>query len=540
MKAVNPAAVEAIRMAGQCRLAEWLRAVRLDRVNMQSACRERLMEAEVESMQILSVASEMFPLVKTGGLADVTGSLPKALAPYGIHTRTLVPGYRVILERMQAARKVAAIEVLGQEASVLAATIDGLDILVLHAPTLYDRDGGPYLDAHGRDHDDNDRRFAALSLAGAEIATGLIREWVPDLVHAHDWQSALTPVYLRHVKGSDIPIVLTVHNLAFQGQFSADRLADLGLPQSLYCVDGLEYYGDFSFLKGGIMTANAVTTVSPTYAREILSEDLGMGMAGILKSRRRFLRGIVNGIDNEIWDPATDPYILKNFDLATVQNRRRNREHLLSCFGLEDYGGPIFSVVSRLTWQKGADLLPQIIPTIAEHHGKLIVCGQGDRKIEEMLSEAAAAHPQTLSLHIGYDEAAAHLIHAGSDFVIQPSRFEPCGLTQLYAMRYGAVPVVTRTGGLAETIIDANDAAVAAGAATGFQFFPVTAHDLGHAIDRAAAAFRNEGLYWRLQQQAMKTDFSWERSAGLYAALYCELAGGRNGAGEDWHVRKAS
>ncbi|MEZ2223480.1 glycogen synthase GlgA [Rhizobium sp. RCC_161_2] len=489
-------------------------------------------------MQILSVASEVFPLIKTGGLADVTGSLPKALRSYGISTRTLVPGYPTILERVQTARKIATFELLGEQANLLAAHIGDLDVLVLHAPTLYERPGGPYLDQHGKDHTDNDRRFAALSLAGAEIATGLMEDWLPDLVHTHDWPTALTSVYLRHVKRSEIPTVLTVHNLAFQGQFPAERLAPLGLPADVYSIDCLEYYGDISFLKGGIATANALTTVSPTYAREILSEDLGMGMEGILRSRRRILRGIVNGIDDEIWDPATDPYIAANFEPGTIAQRRLNREHLLNFFGLTDDDGPIFSVVSRLTWQKGADLLPQIIPFIAESQGKLVVCGQGDGHIEEMLCDTAAAFPQTLSVHIGYDEAIAHLSHAGSDFVIQPSRFEPCGLTQLYALRYGSVPIVTRTGGLAETTIDANDAATAADAATGFQFFPPNAHELGHAIERAATAFRDQRLFRRLQLQAMKADFSWGRSARLYAALYCEFAKGKI-APDHWRDRKA-
>ncbi|MFB2553544.1 glycogen synthase GlgA [Ensifer soli] len=485
-------------------------------------------------MKILSVASEMFPLVKTGGLGDVTGSLPLALSRDGIEMRTMLPAYPGMLAKADACACLGTFRLLGEEAALFAAHAAGLDLLLLDAPALFDRDGGPYADATGRDHADNDRRFAALSLAAAEFAEGALGGgWRPDLVHTHDWQAALTSVYLRHRQKSRLPVILTIHNLAFQGQFAFSRLRDLGLPPEAFSTDCLEYYGDVSFLKGGIRTADAVTTVSPTYAREILGAGLGMGMEGVLADRRDALTGIVNGIDPDVWNPATDPHVLSRYDGRTIERRRINRKHLINEFGLADGPGPIFSVVSRLTWQKGIDLVIENADRLVETGGRLIVCGQGEPGLEGALRDLARRHPGRIAARIGYDEKTAHLIHAGTDFVLQPSRFEPCGLTQLYALRYGAVPVVSRTGGLAETVIDANEAAFAHQTATGIQFHPVSAEHLGHALDRAVALFSTPHLYRRVQAKGMETDFSWKASASRYARLYRSLTGLREPIGPD-------
>jgi starch synthase len=476
-------------------------------------------------MKILSVASEVFPLVKTGGLADVTGSLPKALAPFGIETVTLVPGYPPLMREIAGQPPLIEVDdMLGVRVALHHVRQAGLSLFVLDAPALFDRPGGPYVDADGIDHADNWRRFAVLSLAGAEIAAGLLPGWRPDVVHVHDWQTALVPVYMRQM-GVDTPVVLTIHNLAFQGQFGIDRLPELGLSPLLLSQDGLEYYGDISYLKGGIMTADIITTVSPTYAREILGADFGMGMDGVLATRADRLRGIVNGIDPLVWNPATDPYLPAKYDQLSFWKKRDNRAQLLARFGMTDDGGPIFSAISRLTWQKGMDLLAEVADEIAGNGGRLIVFGNGDHAIEAALKAAAERFPGRVAVHIGYDEPTAHLIHGGSDVVVQPSRFEPCGLTQLYAMRYGCVPVVARTGGLSETIIDANDAAVSMRAATGFQFHPVTADGLRFALRRAREAFRNPAGWARLQVQAMRAEFSWQRSAEQYAEIFRELAG---------------
>jgi starch synthase len=479
-------------------------------------------------MKILSVTSEIYPLVKTGGLADVAGSLPLALQQYGVETKTLLPGYPVVMESVARGPRLADLDVLGQGVGLISARHEDLELLILDCPALFYRQGGPYIDENGVDHADNWKRFATLSKVAAQIAGGLLPGWQPDVVHTHDWQSALTSAYLR-ASGIDVPSLLTIHNLAFQGQFAAEIFPFLDLPASFFSTECMEYYGDVCFLKAGISMADMLTTVSPTYAREILTEDLGMGLGGLLSRCRRKLRGIVNGIDTDVWNPAADPYIPATYNDWTLDKRRINRAAMVEQFGLEDDGGPIFSVVSRLTWQKGIDLLTPVIPGLVDLGGMLTVHGQGDRQNEDLLLEAASRYPGRVSVKIGFEEELAHLIHAGSDGVIQPSRFEPCGLTQLYALRYGAIPIVARTGGLAETIIDANDAGMGAGVATGFQFQAGSIEDLYHAIERAVHIYERHAVWQNLQIQGMKTDFSWGRSAQQYAALYSDLSQRRSG-----------
>ena len=474
-------------------------------------------------MKVLSVTSEIYPFVKTGGLADVTGALPKSLQIFGIRTITLVPGYPALLPAARAGAPLLVFDdILGESASLRHIQTEDQVLFVLDIPALFDRPGGLYLDEHGVDFPDNWKRFAALSLAAARIADGILPGWTPDVVHTHDWQTALTSVYMRAMD-NDRPVVATIHNLAFQGQFPAGLFPYLHLPVSAYSLDCMEYYGDMSFLKGGLMTSDAITTVSPTYAREILTPRFGMGMEGVLNLRRDRLRGILNGIDDDIWNPADDPYLPCGFDSLTPENRRHNRAALARELGLDEDEGPILSAVSRLTWQKGMDMLAEVTEEIVYRGAKLIVCGQGDSAIQDLLVRTARRFPGRVSVRIGYDERLAHLIHGGSDAVIQPSRFEPCGLTQLYGLRYGSVPIVSRTGGLAETVIDANDAAMGAGVATGFQFHPVTTEGLRHAIRRAIDVFQYPDQWQRLQHQGMTARFSWERSAGLFARLYSQL-----------------
>ncbi|MDO1584251.1 glycogen synthase GlgA [Rhizobium oryzicola] len=479
-------------------------------------------------MKILSVTSELFPLIKTGGLADVTGSLPKALLSSGIETTSLLPGYPVVMQSVANALPLLVFEdLLGERATLLHTQLDDLNLFILDAPALFDRPGGPYVDQHGNDHPDNWKRFAVLSLAAAEIAKGALPGWVPDIVHTHDWQAALTSVYMRQM-GCDVPVVITIHNLAFQGQYAASLLPLIGLPASVYTTDCLEYFGDISYLKGGLQTADAITTVSPTYAREILTPRFGMGLDGVLNERVMALRGIVNGIDLDIWDPSTDPYLPRTYDATSLKRKRQNRAVLLERFGLDQHDdGPVFSAVSRLTWQKGMDMFADAADEIIFNGGKVIVFGQGDHDIEDALKRTAARFPGRMAVHIGYDEPTAHLIHGGSDAIVQPSRFEPCGLTQLYALRYGCVPVVSRTGGLSETIIDANDAAMSARVATGFQFHPVNTDGLRLALRRALDTYSDTRNWARLQNQGMKTRFSWERSAEKYAAIYSSLVSKR-------------
>ncbi|MGI0525336.1 glycogen synthase GlgA [Rhizobium giardinii] len=475
-------------------------------------------------MEVLSVASEVFPLIKTGGLADVAGALPAALKPHGVRMRTLMPGYPVVMQKLRKPQKVGGFNNLfGHPASILAVDHQGLDLLVLDAPELFDRDGGPYVDKRGLDYTDNFRRFAALSLAAAEIAGGLLPSWKPDLVHVHDWQAALTPVYMRFGAAHGMPVVLTIHNIAFQGQFGPEVFPQLALPPEAFSVNFVEYFGDVGFLKGGLQTANAITTVSPSYAQEILTAQFGMGFDGLLTARLSHLSGIVNGIDTDVWNPQTDPHIAANYGPTTLRKREINRKALSEHFGFDNAPGPIFCVVSRLTWQKGMDVLAEVIDDIVDNGGKLAVLGSGDASLESAFLTAAARHPGRVGMVTGYNEPLSHLMQAGADAILIPSRFEPCGLTQLYGLRYGCVPIVAHTGGLADTIIDANEAALAARVATGFQFSPVSAASLRQALRRAFAAYRQPKVWARLQAQGMKSDVSWDLSAHRYADLYSSL-----------------
>ena len=475
-------------------------------------------------MQVLAVTPEIFPLIKTGGLADVTGALPVTLAGQGVATRTLIPGYATV---MSAFRKKKALyqypDLQGGKAAIHAASVSGLELFVLDAPHLFDRTGGPYGDATGADWPDNWRRFAALSQAGADIAAGAISGYAPDLVHVHDWQAAMTLAYMRYGKAYAVPSVITVHNLAFQGQFAAGIFPELGLPASALALDGVEYYGGVGFLKAGLQAATAITTVSPTYAQEIRMPAFGMGLDGLLNLRAGDLHGIVNGIDSEIWNPATDPHLAANYSSKSLKARMANRKAVEERFNLVADDDPILCVVSRLTWQKGMDVLAAALDDLVAAGARLAVLGSGDQGLEGALLAGAARHRGRVGVVVGYDEALSHMMQGGCDAIVIPSRFEPCGLTQLYGLRYGCVPVVARTGGLADTVIDANEAALAAGVATGFQFAPESADALGHAVRRVVSAHADRTIWAGIQKQGMKSDVSWERSAQKYVQLYKSL-----------------
>ena len=482
-------------------------------------------------LRVLSVVSEIYPLLKTGGLADVAGALPGALAAEGVAVRSLLPGYPAVLAALDEAEPVHRFPPLfGGTARLLAARGGGLDLFVLDAPHLYARPGDPYRGPDGRDWPDNAERFAALAQTADRIGRGLVPAFLPDVVHAHDWQAGLTPAYL-HYGGAPRPgTVMTVHNLAFQGQFPAGLLATLGLPPDSFTIDGVEYYGTIGFLKAGLRFADRITTVSPSYAIEIRTPEGGMGLDGLLRARAAAVSGILNGIDVAVWNPATDPHLAARFDANRLEARGPNKAALQARFGLaDDPGTLLFGVVGRLTWQKGMDLLLAALPVLLGHGAQLALLGAGERPIEEGFAAAAAAHPGRIGVLLGYDEALAHLIQGGCDALLVPSRFEPCGLTQLCALRYGAVPVVARVGGLADTVIDANEMALAAGVATGLQFAPVTAAMLEAAIGRAAALWRDRAAWQRLQRNGMATELGWTRPARQYAALYRELHAARAG-----------
>ena len=484
--------------------------------------------------RVLSVASEIYPIVKTGGLADVTGALPGALARENIDVSTLVPGYPAVIAALQSATPVLTLPSLfGGSARVVAGSASGLELFVLDAPHLFDRPGGPYLGPDGSDWPDNAFRFAALARVAAQIALGAIAKFTPDIVHAHDWQAGLAPAYLRYLGQRDSDqrgpgTIMTVHNLAFSGRFSPALLPQLELPPEAYTIDGIEYFGSISYLKAGLQFADRITTVSPTYAFEISTPEGGMGFDGLLRARGAVFSGILNGIDSDVWNPATDPHIAATYTIETLASRDANTVALRKRFALDsDPHALVVGIVSRLSWQKGLDLLLAALPRLIERGIQFVVLGSGDADLEAGFVDAVAAHPGRIGVYVGYDENAAHLVQAGAGAVLVPSRFEPCGLTQLCALRYGAIPIVARVGGLADTVIDANEMALAAGVATGLQFATPTSDSLTLAVTRAAELFAIPPTWQRMQRNAMQCDVSWDRSGREYARLYREVIGSR-------------
>ena len=477
-------------------------------------------------IEVLSVASEIYPLIKTGGLADVAGALPAALGEHGVEMRTLVPGYPAVMAQMQAARPVADLGSLHSgPARLLAGRVEGLDLIVIDAPHLYDRPGNPYMAPDGWDWPDNWRRFAALSRVAHELALGLVDGYRPQVLHAHDWQAGLVPAYVKFGPSDRIKTVMTVHNLAFQGTFGADIFGELDLPPHAFSVAGVEYYGGVGYLKSGLECADIVTTVSPTYAAEIRMPEFGMGLDGLLNNRSDTVFGVLNGIDLEAWDPSTDPSLVQPFTAGTTHKRLANKAALQEAFGLDRSEAPLFGLVSRLTWQKGIDLVAANIDLLVALGGQIAVLGSGETELENAIRGAAQRHPGRVGIVTGYNERLSHLVQGGSDFILVPSRFEPCGLTQLYALRYGAIPIVSRVGGLNDTVIDANVAALSAGVATGIQFAPPVEPAFADALRRAFVLFADTENFRKMQRRGMKSDVSWTASAARYAQIYATLLG---------------
>ena len=481
----------------------------------------------MSGLKVLSVASEIFPLVKTGGLADVAGALPGALKGEGVDVRTLVPAYPAVKARLAEVTTAGEYDDLfGGPARVLAGVAAGLDLFAIDAPHLYDRPGNPYLRPDGLDWPDNARRFAALARVGADIGLGAMGAFTPDLVHAHDWQAALAPAYLHFASGLRPATMVTIHNLAFQGHFPLSTFAELGLPESALTIDGVEYFGGVGYLKAGLRLADSITTVSPTYAREIMTPEFGMALDGLLRSRASVLHGILNGIDDAVWNPAADAALPQNYSALRIDMRVRNKTALQSKLGLTPSPDrPLFAVVSRLSQQKGLDLMLPALPELVAKGAQFALLGSGERALEEGFAYAAATRAGSIGCVLGYDERLAHLFQAGADFIVVPSRFEPCGLTQLCALRYGATPIVSHVGGLADTVIDANEAATAAGVATGVQFSPTSDEALSYALGRALDLFHDKGTMRRLRLNGMRADVSWRGPARRYAALYRSLVG---------------
>jgi len=480
----------------------------------------------MSDLKVLSVASEIFPLVKTGGLADVVGALPGALAREGVEVRTLVPAYPAVLAKLAGAATARDYDTLfGAPARVIAGRAAGLDLFAIDAPHLFGRPGNPYLGPDGLDWPDNARRFAALGRVAADIGRGAIDGYRPEVVHAHDWQAALAPAYLHYADRPRPGTAVTVHNMAFQGHFPVSIFGELGLPARALAIDGVEYFGGVGYLKAGLQLSDRITTVSPTYAREIMTPEFGNALDGLLRARARVVQGIVNGIDDAVWDPATDPVVAQNYSAVRIDMRVRNKTALQTQMGLAPgVERPLFAVISRLSDQKGLDLLLAALPGLIAKGGQLALLGSGDRSLEAGFAAAAAGRPNSVGCVFAYDEKLAHLFQAGADFVVVPSRFEPCGLTQLCALRYGAVPIVARVGGLADTVINANEAATAAGVATGVQFCPRSVDALSYALDRALEINADPAMTRRLRLNGMRADVSWRGPAQHYATLYRAIA----------------
>ena len=470
--------------------------------------------------RVLSVASEAVPLLKTGGLADVVGALPGALAAVGWQMRVLMPAYRGLRARIADWPVVLRdADLFGGPAVVRAGAVGGVGMLLLDAPHLYDRDGGPYA-GPGGDWGDNPQRFAALSWIAARIAReGLAEGWRPEVLHCHDWQAGLAPAYLAYGGARDVGSVMTIHNIAFQGWAEASQLGALRLPQAEFHAGALEYFGGLSALKAGLITADAITTVSPTYAAELMRPAFGMGLEGVIAARAGQVSGILNGVDEAVWSPEVEPL---PYSRRRLKGKAANRAALCAEFGLE-VPGPLAIVVSRMSDQKGIDLIAAVLPDFIEGGGGLVVLGSGDPGLEAMMRTLAARHPGRVAVQIGYDEALSHRMFAGGDAVLVPSRFEPCGLTQMYGLRYGTLPVVAAVGGLADTVITANPAAMAAGVATGITFQPTDAVAFGQALRHLLTLHADPALWGRVQRNAMRQPVGWQASAAAYAALYESL-----------------
>ncbi len=480
-------------------------------------------------IKILFVTSEISPLIKTGGLADVSGALPVALRTINVDVRVLVPGYPQVMAQMGSGEVVATFSAIpGFPPSRLffSTMKSGVPLMVLDCPVLYQREGGPYSDPNGHDWADNPLRFGLLCKIAAILSSDdSPLSWHPDLVHGNDWQTGLTGVYLSVAAGA-VPNIITIHNLAFQGNFRPKKVALLHLPPESFNINGIELYGNMSFLKGGLYYAWHITTVSPNYAREIQGDELGFGLQGLLHARRDDITGILNGIDTIEWNPETDKYLPCHFSSGRMSGKAQNKQALQVRMGLDvDADVPLLAVVSRLTHQKGLDLLLEIAPRLVELPVQLVILGSGEAFMQEAARDLARQYPGKIAVMIGFDEGLSHQIEAGADMFVMPSRFEPCGLNQFYSQRYGTPPIVHNTGGLADSVVDCTPQTLRDGTASGFVFSGMTTDNLFATIVRAVGLYRDQRKWKVLRKNCMSKDFTWETSARAYREVYLKVLG---------------
>lgn len=471
---------------------------------------------------VLLIGSEATPFAKTGGLADVLGALPPALSRLGWRATLVIPRYRDVDPGMRLGYTPITLGDYSAGVTYYEASLrDGARVIFVDVPELFRR--AQLYAEDGRDYPDNARRFGLLVRAALEFVA--LGGATPDVVHAHDWQAALAPVYLKtvfrsHPRLGALPSVLTIHNLAYQGSFAPEWLARLDLPRELLSVDGMEFWGKISFLKGGIRDASLITTVSQTYAREIQTPEFGFGFDGILRARASNLVGILNGIDTEEWDPARDRFLPAPFSAGSLEGKRAAKAALLKRYGLFDDEAslerPLIAMISRMVQQKGLDLIASLGSELLALDAGFVVLGTGEPRYETMWRGLAGRDPDRIGVKIGFDEPLAHLIEAGADMFLMPSRFEPCGLNQMYSQRYGTLPIVRAVGGLADTIIDGED---------GFSFVPDTSAALLATIRRALETFGDKPKWQAMQAKAMSRDHSWDRSAQEYVRMYESLPG---------------
>ncbi|MCB1734379.1 MAG: glycogen synthase GlgA [Gammaproteobacteria bacterium] len=482
-------------------------------------------------MKVLFVASEAHPLAKTGGLGDVAGSLPLALRAQGVDARLILPAYPSAKAGLLGLAEIARIGVHGSVGTtrILEGRLPDSDmpVYLVDAPHYFNRPGGPYSHPQGYDWPDNAQRFGLFARVAVEVAQDRIgQDWRADVVHANDWQTGLVPALLS-LEASRPATVFTVHNLAYMGLFGWEAFQTLGLPDDFWSVDHLEFWATMSFLKGGLVYSDWLTTVSPTYAWEIRTPAFGYGLEGLLNHRADRLVGILNGVDYAVWDPAVDTLLPARYSADDLSGKAECKRALQRHFNLaENPDVPLLGSVGRMVEQKGGDLIAEVLPQLLHHDFQAVILGSGEPGLQDTLRQLAVQYPSRIAVQIGYDERLAHLIEAGSDMFLMPSRFEPCGLNQIYSLRYGTLPIVHRTGGLADTVVDASRARINDGTANGFQFSPATSTALHASIERALAMYAQPEV-WRetLMRRAMSADFSWEHSAEQYIDLYRQALG---------------